>query len=160
MSATYAAAQGSVLEQQVRSVLGQKGFQLERYSAWLKNPMIGDELLLTNAPFTTIYKHSGHTEFLLVSKKYNIHTRIECKWQQSAGSVDEKLPYLYLNAIEQMPEEDIIILIDGKGWKPGAIQWLKDAIREKKYVVGITKTKNIQVLDLQGFIAWANKTFR
>jgi hypothetical protein len=31
---------------------------------------------------------------------------IECKWQQVSGSVDEKLPYLYLNCIEAMPEKN------------------------------------------------------
>jgi hypothetical protein len=160
MSATFAAAQGSVLEQQVRSVLSQKGFVLVKYSDWKSKKTIGDELLLTNAPFTTIYQHPGHTEFLLVSKKYNLHVRIECKWQQSPGSVDEKLPYLYLNAIEQMPESEIIILIDGKGWKGGAITWLRNAVNEKKYATEASKNKHIDVFDLQEFIAWANTKFR
>lgn len=160
MSATFAAAQGSVLEQQVRSVLSQKGFVLAKYSDWKSNKTEGDELLLTNAPFTTIYQHPGHTEFLLVSKKYNLRVRIECKWQQSPGSVDEKLPYLYLNAIEQMPESEIIILIDGKGWKSGAITWLRNAVSEKKYATEEGKNKHIDVFDLQEFIAWANTKFR
>lgn len=67
--------------------------------------------------------------------------RIECKWQQAAGSVDEKLPYLYLNTIEAMPENSIMILIDGAGWKAGAIQWLKDAVKQKKYTTEETKKK-------------------
>ncbi len=70
-----------------------------------------------NVPFTTIYQHGGNTEFRLISERYNMDIRIECKWQQVAGSVDEKLPYLYLNCIEAMPEKHIIIIIDGDGWK-------------------------------------------
>ena len=55
--------------------------------------------------------------FLVIIKKNNFRIRIECKWQQSSGSVDEKLPYLFLNAKDCMPEKDIMIIIDGKGWK-------------------------------------------
>jgi len=56
-------------------------------------------------------KGTLNTEFLLKSKEYNFNVRIECKWQQVSGSVDGKLPYLYLNSIEAMPESNIIIII-------------------------------------------------
>jgi hypothetical protein len=88
-----------------------------------------------------------------------LEIRIECKWQQAAGSVDEKLPYLYLNTIEAMPENSIMILIDGAGWKTGAIQWLKDAVKQKKYTTEETKNKNIMVFSLTEFFTWANRTF-
>ena len=74
-------------------------------------------MLLKNVPFETIYGHNGNIEFVLISKKYELRIRIECKWQQSACCVGEKLPYLYLNSIEAMPEKDIMILIDGNGFK-------------------------------------------
>lgn len=116
-------------------------------------------LLLENVPFVTVYEHKGNTEFLLISKKYNLRIRIECKWQQSAGSVDEKLPYLYLNTIEAMPEKSIMILIDGGGWKTGAIKWLKDAVKQNKYTIKANKDKQILVFNLADFFTWANKTF-
>ncbi|MCC6690502.1 MAG: 4-diphosphocytidyl-2C-methyl-D-erythritol kinase, partial [Bacteroidia bacterium] len=119
----------------------------------------GEELLLENVPFVTVYEHKGNTEFLLISKKYNLRIRIECKWQQSAGSVDEKLPYLYLNTIEAMPEKSIMILIDGGGWKTGAIKWLKDAVKQNKYTIKANKDKQILVFNLADFFTWANKTF-
>lgn len=109
--------------------------------------------------FITVYGHSGNTEFLLKSKKYNLEIRIECKWQQSSGSVDEKLPYLYLNCIEAMPEKDIIILIDGDGFKEGAIRWLRNAVKKKLYTSSLNVEKNILVMDLKGFLTWANNTF-
>lgn len=151
---------GNQLEVAVKTVLIGKGFELEKHNIWIKNPdNYNRELLLTNVPFTTIYQHKGNTEFLLISEKYNLKIRIECKWQQVAGSVDEKLPYLYLNAIETMPEDKIMILIDGPGWKPGAIQWLKNAINEKKYQNENNDSKEIMVFNLMEFFAWANKTF-
>ena len=49
-----------------------------------------------------------------------------------------------------MPERDIMIIIDGKGWKVGAIPWLKESA--KNY-----KEKNIMVFSLTEFITWGNK---
>ena len=130
------------------------------YRVWEKNPEnYGQEILLKNVPFETIYGHKGNTEFLLISEKYKLRIRIECKWQQSAGSVDEKLPYLYLNTIEAMPEKDIMILIDGEGFKAGAKTWLKTAVKGKLYTTENNNDKNIMVFTLADFFTWANKTF-
>lgn len=151
---------GNQLEVAVKTVLTSKGFQLANYREWEKNIVkFGDELLLANVPFTTIYEHKGNTEFLLLSKKYNLKMRIECKWQQVSGSVDEKLPYLYLNTIEAMPEESIMILIDGDGWKSGAIHWLKEAVRLRKYTTQINNQKKIYIFNLKEFFTWANDKF-
>jgi len=151
---------GNQLEVAVKTVLTGKGFELINYRDWEKNKeKYGDELLLENVPFTTIYEHKGNTEFLLISRKYNLQIRIECKWQQVSGSVDEKLPYLYLNTIEAMPDNSIMILIDGAGWKAGAIKWLKDAIKQKKYTTETNMQKNIMIFNLTEFFTWANKTF-
>jgi len=155
---TRAAAQGGTLESAVKNVLERHRFVVMRYSEWAKDPdKYGGELLLTNAPFTTIYDHPGRTEFLLISERLKRRIRIECKWQQTSGSVDEKLPYLYLNSIEKMPENEIVVIIDGDGWKPGAIRWLKEAIRQKKY--DTAGDKIIKVFSIKEFITWANKTF-
>ncbi len=151
---------GNQLEKAVKTVLTGKGFELIRYREWVKNKeKYGEELLLENVPFTTVYEHKGNTEFLLLSQKYNLKIRIECKWQQVAGSVDEKLPYLYLNIIEAMPEKSIMVLIDGAGWKPGSITWLKKAVRQKMYTAENNKEKDIFVFNLTEFFTWANKTF-
>lgn len=151
---------GNQLEVAVKTVLTGKGFELVNYRVWLKNQKnYGNELLLENVPFTTVYEHKGNTEFLLISQKYSLRIRIECKWQQVSGSVDEKLPYLYLNSIEAMPEKSIMILIDGGGWKTGAIKWLKDAVNQKKYTTKNNQDKEIFVFNLTDFFTWANKTF-
>lgn len=151
---------GNQLEVAVKSVLLGKGFELINYRVWERNKAkYGDELLLENVPFQTIYEHKGNTEFLLVSKQYDLNIRIECKWQQSAGSVDEKLPYLYLNTIEAMPEKNIMILIDGDGFKAGAISWLRNAVKESKYTTEDNKDKVIHIFNLREFFTWANKTF-
>ena len=49
-----------------------------------------------------------------------------------------------------MPEKDVMIIIDGKGWEEGAISWLiESAINHKE--------KNIMVFSLTEFITWGNK---
>ncbi|NJM79915.1 MAG: 4-diphosphocytidyl-2C-methyl-D-erythritol kinase [Flavobacterium sp.] len=151
---------GNQLEIAVLTVLSNKGFEIEMYRIWEKNKEnYGSEILLKNVPFDTIYGHKGYTEFLLISEKYNLRIRIECKWQQRSGSVDEKLPYLYLNSIEAMPEKDVMILIDGDGFKKGAKTWLKKAVKEKLYISEKNKETNIMVFSLSDFFTWANKTF-
>ena len=144
---------GNILEKQVQSLFLEKGFEIEMYSKWIKNKdKYGDELLLKHVPFTSIYMHNARTEFLAISKKNNFRIRIECKWQQSSGSVDEKLPYLFLNAKHCMPEKNVMIIIDGKGWKEGAIPWLKNAVKN-------LNEKKIMVFSLTEFISWGNKIF-
>jgi len=157
----YTNITGNQLEVAVQSVLLGKGFEIEMYRKWAKKPdNYGEELLLKNVPFTTIYGHGGNTEFLLISKKYNLKIRIECKWQQSAGSVDEKLPYLYLNTIEAMPEKDIMILIDGDGFKAGAKVWLRNAVKDKLYTTELNTDKNVMIFSLAEFFTWANITLQ
>ncbi|WP_029409769.1 PD-(D/E)XK nuclease superfamily protein [Treponema pedis] len=156
-----ASNQGKILEKNVESTFSAKGFTIVKYRVWNKNKAnYGDELLLENCPFKNIYNHDGNTEFLLKSKKFNCEIRIECKWQQSNGSVDEKFPYLYLNCIEAMPEKEIVIIIDGGGAKAGSIEWLKNTIQTKKYTSDINNDKTIHVFNLTEFIQWANKRFR
>ncbi|HEY9799660.1 MAG TPA: PD-(D/E)XK nuclease superfamily protein [Leptolyngbyaceae cyanobacterium] len=72
---------------------------------------------------------------------------IECKWQQTSGSVDEKLPYLNLN-IEKCYPTQAIVLIDGGGMKPQAISWLKMEVGPNKNLLAVQ--------DLTSFIIWAN----
>lgn len=150
---------GNVLEQAVISTMTAKGFQVVMYRKWQKNPSrYGGELLLKNVPYNTIYGHQGNTEFLLKSISRGLEIRIECKWQQAAGSVDEKFPYLYLNCIETMPENHIIILVDGGGYKQGAIDWLNTTVNNRRYQ-SQNNGKTIQVMNLVEFIRWANINF-
>ena len=136
---------GSVLEGIVTGALTPHGFEVVQHRDLEKNPSVhGSELLIKNAPFTTLYGTRGKTEFLLRSEKYELEIRIECKWQQSGGSVDEKLPHLYLSAIEAVPENDVILLVDGKGFRPGAVEWLRNAVGNRRFIPDDKLEKNIQ----------------
>ena len=158
---SLANGQGKVLEEAVISTFSRKGFEVVMWSDWNRNRAgYGSELLLKNVPFKNIYGHDGYTEFLLKSKTYDLEIRIECKWQQSAGSVDEKFPYLYLNCIEAMPESHIVIIVDGGGAREGAVRWIKNAAEKKLYRNYENIDKQLDVFTLSGFLRWANLKFR
>jgi len=72
---------------------------------------------------------------------------IEAKWQQAAGSVDEKYPYLEHN-IKQCYPCPAVILLDGRGYKPGAAEWLRKQVDGRKL---------LHVFDMAQFTAWANQ---
>lgn len=153
--------QGRILEATVVSVFTGHSLKEVSYTKWIKSPeSFGEEVLIRGMPYTSIYGHSGKTEFLAVSKRLNLRTRIECKWQQSSGSVDEKFPYLYLNCIQAMPENHIIIIVDGGGAKASAVAWLRQAARDKLLVDPDKSAKDIQVFSLSEFIVWGNTALR
>lgn len=152
---------GKVLESSIQNLFHQHGFAEVSYKLWKEHPSrYGTELLLRDAPYTSIYGHQGKTEFLALSQRLNLELRIECKWQQSSGSVDEKFPYLYLNCIFAMPENNIAIVVDGGGAKPAAISWLKNAALKRHLIPPEMPDKNIKVQSLSEFMAWANKNLR
>jgi hypothetical protein len=152
--------QGKVLEATVISIFEQHGFLKAPYAAWKKDKKkYGDEVLICGAPYTSIYGHNGKTEFLALSQRLSRSIRIECKWQQSAGSVDEKFPYLYLNCVQAMPENEIVIIVDGGGAKESAINWLRQAARDRLFLQDLPE-KRIHVFTVSEFMIWGNTALR
>jgi hypothetical protein len=76
-------------------------------------------------------------------KQYPDGLIIECKWQSASGSVDEKFPYLVLNIKERFPLPTMVVL-SGKGYKPGAEEWLRRQVDDWL----------VAVMDLEEFITW------
>ena len=151
---------GNTLEQTIIATLTSKGFPVAMYRNWVKDSVAYPaDIVLRNVPYETLYGHRGNTEFLLLSERYDLTIRIECKWQQSAGSVDEKFPYLYLNCVQQMPENHIIIVVDGGGAKAGAVAWLRQACAKRLFLAE-DSPKTITAMNLVEFITWANRLFR
>jgi|TARA_Y100000310_G_C20521338_1_gene733830 hypothetical protein len=88
------------------------------------------DILWKNVPYVSIYGTNCRSEFVLQFKGRKI--RIECKYQESAGSVDEKLPYLMMNFTREVPEEETIIIIEGEGFREGAVNWLRESCQQTK----------------------------
>ena len=91
----------------------------------------------------TIYKNPWKVDFLLHDERTKKSLVIECKWQQSSGSVDEKYPYLVRNIKEKSPHP-CLVLLDGDGYKPAAKEWLESQVDKKL----------IGVLSMSEFVKW------
>ena len=78
---------------------------------------------------TTIYGTPLKCDFLIVHPdKWRHGLVIEAKWQQVGGTVDEKFPYFVLNVYES--EFETILVIDGGGYRAGALAWLRHMQRD------------------------------
>lgn len=81
---------------------------------------------------------------------YSAGLVIESKWQDVGGSVDEKLPYLVANIKACYPCPAVIV-IDGTGFRPGAVLWLRQQADGERLIA---------VYSLAQFITWVNRTLR
>jgi hypothetical protein len=71
---------------------------------------------------------------------------VECRWQASGGTADEKFPYLVQN-IQQCYPCPTIIIEDGRGATAGARSWLRDRVDGMKL---------IHVFTIAEFMNWLN----
>lgn len=116
---------GRTVENMMIPLFEASGFKIVKPKEVKSN--IGKRYVIKNAPYRTIYDHPGKTEFVIVDGERSI--RIESKYQSSSGSVDEKFPYMFLNAIYSYPEKEVIFVVDGGGYKIGGKEWLKNQIK-------------------------------
>ncbi|MBC7907525.1 MAG: 4-diphosphocytidyl-2C-methyl-D-erythritol kinase [Rhodospirillaceae bacterium] len=149
----HASLNGGHFEHRIQKSLKAHGFEVLSHAEWRDMGQPRGEYLLTNAPYTTLYGTAGRTEFLLLSARRNMEIRIEAKYQSVSGSVDEKLPYVYLSLVEAVPEKTVFVVIDGPGWRPGSIDWLRRAAVERRY--GTPADKTVRVFSLEEFLGWA-----
>jgi hypothetical protein len=100
----------------------------------------------------TIYESQRKVDFLILnSEKWPDGLIIECKWQQVAGSVDEKYPFLYFNIVKTgVPT---IVLLDGGGCKATAKTWLKSMAHKEKALVAVWDMSEFQKQVNNGFFS-------
>ena len=152
-----------MLEEQVESFLVQKGFLVDKYKHWEEEKnyikmfdLKENLLLLKDIPYINIYGTTSKTEFKIIIKNLEYEARIECKWQAEQGSVDEKFPYMYLNALRS-PEENQIFIVDGGAYRPEALTWLKKVCDLR---VGQIDYKNIKVMSFSEFMIFIEKKLK
>lgn len=150
---------GKKLESDLTELFEENNFPVIKYSIYKKTPEkfkgIND-YILNNVPYTTIYGHRGYTEFVLVTG--DRRARIEVKSQNSAGSVDEKIPYVLENMIEAYPEKEAILITEGKGFKSGHRSYLKQKI-EGNFLDYKGKGKTLYAFNLAEFIPFFLNNF-
>lgn len=154
---------GSVAESTVRGVLTGRGYvELSLHEAQAAEPaaeqtaMFRDfarrprpaRMFVAQYPIgPSIYGLPLNADFWVHGvPHYPLGLAIEVKWQQSTGSVDEKFPYLVHNIKECYPCPALVIA-DGGGQRPGALQWLRAQSGDNL----------LAVFSLAEFVAWANR---
>ena len=148
---------GNQLELFLENALQSQGyteFWNHKTQAFENRKSIGGKQYLKQLPCgTTIYQTMRRVDFLIINReKFPNDLIIECKWQQSKGSVDEKYPFLLFNIIKTgVPS---IVLLDGEGYSQQAKQWLSDqADREMhRALIGVWSMMEFQKKINNGFL--------
>ena len=97
---------------------------------------------------TGIYGTPIQVDFMLDSAPgFPAGLIIESKWQGVAGSIDEKYPYLVENIRSCFPCP-VIILADGDGARPGAIEWLRRQV-DGQHIFAVFSLKEL--------VTWCNR---
>lgn len=107
--------------------------------------------LLKNVPYTNMLGGESRGEFVL-QRTNKGPVRIECRKQDVAGSVDEKIPYLIGNCYA-FEEKDVILILEGEGMRKEAKRFAINAAKSIAY-------KNVMVMTLNQFKAWARREFK
>ena len=123
---------GATAEATIYCILKERGFTVQR------QVVIG----------MSIYKTELRADFYIAPcSRLPAGLIIESKWQESAGSVDEKYSYLVENIRARYPAPCIIIL-DGGGYRPGAAEWVRSQV---------DGVKLIGVYTFSEFLTWCNR---
>jgi hypothetical protein len=149
---------GHILERTVEGTLQAHGY-FKKVSNTQKQQQLEDFLnagLLPKRYARNIYIGMGiyttdiYADFFVIgSPAFPSGLIIECKWQESGGSVDEKYPYLNLN-IERCYPVPAIVIVAGGGMRQKAIDWFKQQVELNENLIAVHSC-------VDTFISWANK---
>jgi hypothetical protein len=97
--------------------------------------------------YTSIYGHNAQMDFYIPA----LDLAIECKNQEGAGSVAEKIPYV-MEAFLQHPAKNGLLIFGGSYWatKPGIKAWAESRAKQSG--------KNIQIIYEQDLESWLEQT--
>jgi hypothetical protein len=154
-SGSKANTTGGTLEKFVAMALLSNGyaeFWNHKAQAFENRKAIAGKQFLKQLPVgPTIHDTVRKVDFFVINRaKFPKDLIIECKWQQASGSVDEKYPFLLFNIIKTAIPT--IVLVDGKGYKPAALKWLKDQSRNSGALIGVYDMMEFQKQVNNGFL--------
>jgi hypothetical protein len=89
--------------------------------------------------YTSIYGHKAQMDFYIEA----LDLAIECKNQEGAGSVAEKIPYV-MEAFSQHPAKNGILIFGGQYWytKPGIKAWAEQKAKQmNKNIIVLYETE-------------------
>lgn len=126
---------GQILEKFVASLLLDKDYvQIKPAKTFLAMRELNQPIFAQQ--FTvgeSIYKKPRKVDFILYHPELWVDCLvIECKWQASSGSVDEKYPFLVENI--EYGDYPTIVILDGGGYTEGASEWLRSQSGTDKFL--------------------------
>lgn len=138
---------GNQLQKFIFNTLTQKGYFLVDRKHFNPAKYMEQAIFCPEFPVgENIYGTPTTCDFILYHpQKHPDCLIIEAKWQQSAGSVDEKFPFLVANIKEKYPHATVIVL-DGGGYRDKAEDWLRGQVNDKL----------LKVMNMREFQKWAN----
>lgn len=137
---TFANNTGNRLEAFVEQALKEKGyteFWNHKEQLFLNRESVGGKQYGKHINVgETIYGTKRLADIFILNKDlFPDGLIIECKWQQSGGSVDEKYQFLLYNIIKTgVPT---VVLLDGDGYKASAKEWLKLQANPERSLIGV-----------------------
>ena len=146
---------GNTLEVFVERMLQDNGytaFPNHKDQLFANRKTIGGKQYSRQVPCgTSIYDTPRKCDFLVMNQdKFPDGLIIECKWQQSSGSVDEKYPFALYNIIKI--GTPTIVLMDGGGYKRKAMEWLKEQVNPSRALIGVYNMSEFQAKVNNGFL--------
>jgi len=139
---------GNMLESFVEDILDRKNYTYIdkikfRPAIYLGQPIYSKQFNIAKS----IYGTKTYCDFIIFHpRKHPECLIIECKWQQSGGSVDEKYPYLIINVQTKYPHKTVLLL-DGGGYKKGAEDWIRNQVGNNL----------LKVFSMSQFQKWVNQ---
>ncbi len=130
-------------------------------------------IVWTHVPYKTIFHNTKSQSPAKTSTEYVVESgseqaRIECKWQGVSGSVDEKYPFMFLNAVLTMTEPTVILALGGSYFEEGrgreVYKWLENAcLKPPEWLAEDVRAsmmkREIRVLNPNSFAGWFRKRF-
>ncbi len=93
----------------------------------LRQPIYAEQCVIGR----DIYSKNRRVDFILYHpQRWPDCLVIQCKWQASSGSIEEKYPFEVLSI--QLNEFPTIIVLDGGGYTKGSEMWLKGQAGKNK----------------------------
>jgi len=147
----------ALLEDCVQS-LGLLGFhEYGTNGSFKRAEVINARYIIRSFPHESLYGTSGKKEALIVAPNGSgsfaldddgmARVIMEAKWQESSGSVDEKLPYVW-EAFCESSVRNWVVVLDGRYWKTdrgqAAVAWLKSKMPGPE-------SRRFYVVDRRGF---------
>lgn len=144
---------GRTLENFVEETLVTKGAFPVSHTKWANGKIVipgwVDKVLYKQVNYTKPWGDKGYSDFVLQTPDRTI--RIDARYQGVGGSVEDKVPFLFIAAEKCYPEKEVIIVLDGPGVKSSIRTWLVEQ-------AAAAKQKSIKVMTKAQFKSWVNNS--